>query len=134
MLISILAATALAAATPAGAQPDASTTEPELTRKDLVAVRQPTVDDVTRVYPGPALGKKMGGAATVHCTILADGALSDCAVSDETSPGWGFGDAAVRLATRFRFEPIGKDGRSVVGRRMLLPIRFAPPFVPTAPP
>jgi protein TonB len=65
-------------------------------------------------------------------TVL--GGLRDCRVTSEDPPGYGFGDAALSMATTFRMTPGRRAGRPVESE-VRFPIRFRyPEDRPSVPP
>ena len=101
ILLSILLFQA-AAPPPAGVKPSV------LTQPDWV--RKPNGEDLARVYPQAAIRKNESGRATIECKVAETGALTDCRTLEDTPPGDGFGDAALKLAERFTMRPLTKDG------------------------
>lgn len=67
------------------------------------------------------------GSASIECEVGAKGDLSHCAIASEAPSGTGFGRSAMKLASKFRMEPVDGYGFKVEGRRIRLPIRFSPP-------
>ena len=93
------------------------TSPPEITNPRWV--RQPR--DLARYYPARALARGETGSVLLNCRVDVGGALH-CAVVSETPEGWGFGDAALRIAQDYRMVPATRDGRTVEGRyRMRVP-------------
>ena len=88
-------------------------------------VKLPSAEDLAKVYPPDALHQGVEGQATLRCTTQPDGRLADCAVAAETPSGQGFGEAALKLAPRFRAEPPcpGAEETKPGGREVA--IRFA---------
>jgi TonB family protein len=69
-----------------------------------------------RFYPDRAREGEVHGRATIQCTITAAGTLADCVVVQETPTFYGFGMAAIQIATRlYRVETTLPDGTSTVG-------------------
>lgn len=82
-------------------------------------VRQPR--DLARYYPARALARGETGSVLLNCRVDVGGALH-CSVVSETPIGWGFGDAALRIAQDYRMVPAMRDGVAVEGRyRMRVP-------------
>lgn len=78
--------------------------------------REPSPDDFVHTFP--ALATKSGirkGTATITCHVTVRGVLQACAVASETPAGYGFGDAALKIAKRFKFQPPLKDGHPIEG-------------------
>lgn len=85
--------------------------------------QRPTAEDLRFYYPVDAWRTNLSGAATLECVVQAGGALV-CRVSEETPARQGFGEAARRLSNLLRLETASADGASLVGRRIVVPIRF----------
>jgi TonB family protein len=75
------------------------------------------------------------GAATVDCVLSASGALTNCDVVSESTPGLGFGDMAKKIAEVFVANPWTEDGLPADGAHVRMPIRmdYAPPADAPAP-
>ena len=85
-------------AAPAAAAPDPGTSPPLLASKL-------TADDVAKFYPPLAHMYDIRGQAIITCGVRPDGRGHDCKAQGETPPGLGFGRAAEKLASTFRFSP-----------------------------
>jgi protein TonB len=70
------------------------------------------------------------GEVTIACTASRRGDLTRCKVVKEAPLGFGFGQAALSLAPAFRFRPSTRDGLSLEGAKVTLPIKFSPPDMP----
>lgn len=80
--------------------------------------------DLARFYPARARNAGIEGEVVLDCAVSALGALN-CAVARETPPGWGFGEAAQRIAREHRMTPAIRDGAPVEARyRMRLPFQL----------
>ena len=56
-------------------------------------------------YPDLAARMKRSGDVMLHCTIAPAGVLTGCIVTAETPPDQGFGAAAIRLTSKFKYAP-----------------------------
>ena len=100
-------------------------------------LKPPSGADVFDLYPDRAQRMEKTGEATVNCAIQANGTLGECLVLTETPDGFGFGDAATKIARRYQVSTLDKRGIDIVGRRVTIPIVFNlahTPLVPGAPP
>jgi TonB family protein len=118
-LILAAAAAAAAAAPPPAARPSVITQPDWLLR--------PAAEDMANDYPKAAAAANVEGRATIACRVTAEGALAGCAVTEESPPGQGFGEAALKLAAKFRMRPMTKDGVPVDGGKINIPINFRLP-------
>jgi TonB family protein len=104
---------------------DAPGVEPDISNAALKWNQLPDADELRSLFPAAARAAKVTmGRVQLDCMAGADGALSDCRVAAEDPSGLGFGDAALKLALEFRFNPWTDDGRPIGGRRIILPLRF----------
>lgn len=95
---------------------------PPPTISDPTWVRRPR--DLGRYYPARARERGIEGSATLNCAVDTGGALH-CTVVSETPTGWGFGEAAVRMAGDHRMVPASRDGQAIEARhRMVIPFRL----------
>ena len=85
------------------------------------AERAPSAGDIMRLYPVEALNQAIEGVAYLNCTVTASRAL-DCVEGTQTTPGYGFGPAAVKVSRLFAV----KEGYPGVepGVAVRLPVRF----------
>ena len=80
------------------------------------------------------MNESISGWAVIECRLTAKGSLSACQILGEGPNGYGFGDAALRLSSRFKFASKTKDGEPVDGGYVRVPVRLqangaaAPPF------
>jgi len=93
-----------------------------ITRPDWLT--RPNADQVNRWYPERAIRMNMSGAATLRCTVAANGSVSACTVLSETPVDYGFGAAAQKLAQYFKMRPQMEDGQAVAGGTVDIPIKF----------
>lgn len=96
---------------------------------DLVTEPQwaatPSSSRVLALYPRRGDGHE--GKTSMICEIGTDGRLANCVVAREAPDGRGFGDSAVELSQYFRMRLTDKDGKSVAGRCIWIPVRWDPP-------
>ena len=87
-------------------------------------VRGPSLNDLRREHPPAAFAARRGGRGEVSCVIRADTRLEDCRLVSESPQGMGFGEAALRSARYFRFEPPTRGGAPVAGQRVVFGVEF----------
>lgn len=114
-MIALLAALMLAPAAAA----DSVITQPDW-------IRKPNAEQLSDFYPKAAAAFDRAGRVTLDCKVRSDGTLEACRVADESPPGEGFGDAALRMTGIFQMKPFTLDGRAVSGARIYIPINFLP--------
>ncbi len=56
-------------------------------------------------YPSHAARNDISGKATISCEVTSGGLLTACKVVEESPPGEHFGEAALKLAPKFRMIP-----------------------------
>lgn len=96
-------------------------------------LRKPTPDLVARFYPEAAMHDEVGGRAVLSCEIDARGDVTRCRAVEEAPQGYGFGTAAVQMATAFRFRPAMRGCEALGGESVRIPINFLlPPEPPPA--
>ena len=88
-------------------------------------VSRPTGDSLARAYPRSALRDGLSGRGVVTCKVTAEGKLAACVVVEESSPG--FGQAALDMAHYFRMKPTTRDGQSVEGSTVRIPLVWRHP-------
>lgn len=82
----------------------------------------PTFQDVAKAYPSRARAAHVGGSATVTCTVSPSARLRTCGVLDETPGGYGFGNAARKLAERL----VATPSSAPEGKELRVTLRFRP--------
>jgi len=86
----------------------------------------PTLRELMDAYraAAPKPDDIVSGEATVKCTIVEAGALTDCALLKESPTGQGIGKAVLAVAPRFKLATWTEDGLPVIGTSVRLPIKF----------
>lgn len=87
-------------------------------------IAAPTITDVKAVYPPQARKEHVEGMVILNCQVTATGDLANCTILKESSPGAGFGQAALALVPKYRMNPKASDGSSMEGATVALPVRF----------
>jgi hypothetical protein len=98
---------ASAAVTPASAQ------------ADRAWVEAPTVADIAAAYPARAKSGAVSGQVELTCEMARDGHPRDCAALTEKPGGYGFGAAAVKLATHLKV-----GDQSLTNQNIFIPVTF----------
>lgn len=88
-------------------------------------VRKPDTHALARLFPAKAQKWGKRGHVVVRCLIALDGSLTNCIVTNETPVGWGFGDAALKMAQQFKMGPQTVNGEPTAGGFIDVPITFA---------
>ena len=103
----------------------AAPSRPPPSNTDLPSwAKTPTAAEALAVYPAAAAQANFAGSATVECTVKADGGLENCAIVAESTPGAGFGAAALQLAAKFQMPANSPSGASMAGRTVQFPVRW----------
>ena len=66
-------------------------------------------------------------AWSTMCAVSPDGHLDPCKVTFETPTGFGFAEAALKIATHFQMKTVDRDGVPTPGRTIVIPIRMEGP-------
>ena len=112
---------------------DAPGTDPDVGGAALTWSESPDPADLAKLFTAEAKAAKISTAKVqLDCLTGGDGSLSECRVLKENPAGFGFGAAALQLASKFRFNPWTEDGRPVGGRRIVLPLRLVDNLEPSA--
>lgn len=94
---------------------------------NLAWAEAPTYADVVEAYPKKAREARVGGRATVGCTMTREGRLANCEVISSDPRQYGFDTAAKALAKRFRLEvATPKDAATTRDLMVHLPVTFDP--------
>lgn len=86
----------------------------------------PAYSQVAAVYPKEAAEARLGGRATIACTLTDDGGLRSCSTVMEEPKGKDFADAAKRLAPLFKAPTKFSDGSSTAGAQAHIAFAFTP--------
>jgi protein TonB len=106
---------------PGGADANPSVSHPDWTKA-------PSKAEALSLFPAQARAAGVKhGSAVVACTVALDGALTACATLSESPPGLGFGEAARTFASQSAMSVWSREGRSVVGARVSVPVRLDQP-------
>ncbi|MBI5940714.1 MAG: TonB family protein [Caulobacterales bacterium] len=104
-------------------------------------ISAPDERSLWKAYPKAARSARLNGAARLSCRVSSDGHLEHCLVAWESQTGFGFGEAALKLAPQFLYEPATRDGVPLTALRVYPVIGFsrypdsAPiPAIPPQPP
>ena len=92
-----------------------------------VWVEQPTLRTLMSVYPSAALDNGAQGMAVIDCQVADDGTLRACTVEQQKPAKYPFGEAGLKLASRFRMQAKDEDGRPTAGAGVRIPILFRIP-------
>jgi hypothetical protein len=92
---------------------------------------RPTLQDIADVFPNAARALNPAeGRVQLSCSARRDGGLESCRVDSEQPAGVGFGEAAMRLVPKFRMKALTRDGQSVEGAQVILPVLISLPGPP----
>ena len=83
-----------------------------------------TSTDNAKALPARAKAKRVNGHVTLSCTVGADGRFTACGVMDETPLDFGFGDAAIVVADKYRMQPKSRSGKPTEGGEVVFPVDF----------
>lgn len=102
---------------------------------NLPWVEAPAYADVAAAYPKKARAERIGGRATVACTMTREGRLSNCDAISVNPRNYGFDTAAKALAKSFRLQVTTPDDIAAVRDLMVhLPFTFDPGMLDAAAP
>lgn len=89
-------------------------------------LQHPNADDIQKVYPRAAQPNRDTGVVELVCKVNAESRLEDCKIGSETPPDLGFGEAALKLAPKFKMRKTVNGKPVAVGTEATVPIRFGP--------
>jgi TonB family protein len=105
-----------------GLTPDLSQMGHTVLPPSLVAA--PTFAQIQAAYPVRALSDGIDGAAILDCLVTDKGRLDACRLYAESPTGYGFGAAALDLASDFALKPRLFDGDPLGGAEVRVPVQF----------
>lgn len=114
----------LAAAGSAAAQPAPAPVE--MTGR-VIWKSKPSANDMANYYPEQAQRRGVGGWALLRCRIATDGRLEACRAPVSFPKDEHFDDMALKLAGKFRMDPVTEDGQPVAGAMITIPITLVTP-------
>lgn len=132
--ISVLAAVAALQAPTAAAPGDGASGGSAIAAAEADWARRPSLADLARFYPEAATKGAVSGDVTLVCRVDRQGALSSCDIAAETPAGYGFGQAALKIAQSYGMRPERAARWATGDRRVLLPVAFRPPGARVSPP
>ncbi len=91
-------------------------------------LKKPTPQELAAFYPPEGYSQGHNGKAVINCTVVETGLLEDCSVIEETPPGEGFGEAALKAAATIVMKPATLNGQAV-RQEVNIPIAFELPTV-----
>lgn len=102
---------------------------------NLPWIEAPTYADVVAAYPPKAREQRVGGRATVGCSMTREGRLTHCSTLTALPRGYGFDAAAKSLAKRFRLEVLSASDATATRNIVVhLPVTFDPSMLEQAEP
>lgn len=88
-------------------------------------LRRPSSADILPYVPAEARRQRVSGTANVRCRIREDQRLDRCSITSEDPAGFGFGEAAIRVAQgEYRFRPPMLDGRPLDDTTVTITVEF----------
>ena len=94
-------------------------------RQQPTILQSPSSSRISQAYPAKAAGVRvqgtsgyshqMNGYALIRCQVGRTGRLDSCMIVEEDPLGFGFGAAALGLASEYRFSPATINGDPVEG-------------------
>jgi TonB family protein len=103
---------------------DGETMPPRSPPDPPAAKPAPKAAGPTHFYPEAAQRKEVTGAALMICRVQPDESVASCAVARESPPGFGFGEAAIKMAPLMRIGPRIVDGQEFRDDYRVIPTNF----------
>jgi hypothetical protein len=95
-----------------------------LTGSDVEWAHRPTGEDYARAYPPRAAQRTISGGAVLVCRISDHRTLEACEAKGQSPDGIGFGEAAIKVAGKFRLKAEQRDPRAVAGAEVVMGLIF----------
>lgn len=106
---------------------------PKRVATDIKWLAAPTYDEMAAAYPVKAREAKLGGAASLTCTLTKEGRVKACSTLLENPRDLGFAAAAKTLAPLFVGPTTWADGKSIAGGRVDIAFSFSPSMLGDGP-
>ena len=90
-----------------------------IVQSQLEWIEAPSVSDIAAAYPARARAAGVGGTVNLTCEMGRDGHPRDCATLTEKPSGYGFGNAARKLAEKLKI-----DDPSMSHQNIYIPVTF----------
>lgn len=100
----------------------------------LVWRAKPSANDMAAYYPPKAQRAERAGWAVIECQTLVTGDMKDCLLLGEAPKDFGFGDAALKLSSKFKLDPAKNDPAMLAGGVIAIPILMLTPSDSALPP
>jgi len=92
-----------------------------------VLISGPSLDQIRRAQPRTGLAVRRVGRAEMRCRIRLSGQLEECSVTREMPPGSRLGQAALSLASSYRWRPpTDAQGRAQDNTEIVIGVDFPP--------
>lgn len=89
---------------------------------------KPTADDMASYYPPKAQKAEQAGWAVVECLTTTAGKMKDCHLLREAPAGFGFGEAGLKLSSKFWIDAAKTDPAILEGGVIMIPIVMLTPL------
>ena len=104
-------------------------------QRDLIPRGYDRLGPTGPYFPARAAHNGVAGGAVIKCALTSDGALHDCLLEGDKPPGYGFGAAALVMASKglIKADPRVVEGQPVAKEDVLVVVPFEPPTAYTVP-